>query len=184
MAATRPDPILFKWAIKDDIIKNLYAIPLTILQKEQCQIIKENAQNHPDFDAINYESYVYYHSQRYYSKQADVEELAFDPALEYRQVELLPHMRDMLINNLDEIKELKAESVQINTYLNNIFNKANNVADIYKLLPTSAHRFINYEKGKEAISLTTQQINNYQQITYKYAEMLNQRIILNLISQE
>ena len=178
-----PDSTFFKWTIKDAIVDALYKSPLTRLKAEQYTIVQQNHLECLDADKSKYETYVYLHSKRYYSRDIGLADLTYDANALYKSIELLPTYKELLINNIAIIEELNHEQIQINTYLNCILNKSETVADMYKLLPTSARRLLQL-KETSIITLAPEEIAQCQKDTYKYAMLLNERILLNLLNKD
>jgi len=174
----------FKWAIKDKLLNALYVVPTKHLLKQQALIVKEAAQLDPNF-IYHSESYLYYHSKRYYSKDLSSADLIFDPSLNYNQAELTEFSRVKLIKIVEELESLKEEERIIDSYLNTVLNYCNTVADVMQLLPKSTGRFINIKPAYITnTTLTATEIEKYRKLTYKYAQMLNERIIINLITED
>jgi len=168
----------FKWEIKEKIIENLYTAPGSELQKELYDLVKKNQR----LVGISGESYIYYRNKKYYSKDLEFGDNLMGDNVTYKHADMSPSIKDPLIILIDEYEELRSERLLIESYLNRILNFSNTDADMKKLLPSSAHRFINSVDAPHLQTITPDDVAKYRRETYKYAIMLNERIIINLIS--
>lgn len=176
--------VFWKWAIHDAMIKSLYKIPGEVLKANFCKLVKSVGNNDPEIIAKRAEVFLYFRGKRYYSRQAGFHELAFDSNLRYEQAYPNEEQTIQLEETLQHIEELDNEKRVIENYLAKIFNKAESVEDIKLLLPTAAHKYIEVEDGNPRVTLSDDQISQIRADTIKFAHLLNERILINLVTKE
>lgn len=174
----------WKWVIRDSIINNLYKIPGETLHKHLCDLVATIGGNDPTIKINKKETFLYFRGVRYYSREAGFHELAFDSNLSYEQAYPNEEQVIKLEQLLQHIDELKNERRITENYLAKIFNLSETASDIIKLLPQAAHKYVNVVDANPRVTLSEERIRQIRNDTYKFAHLLNQRILTNLVMKE
>lgn len=175
----------YKWSLRDAVLKQLYAIPLDVKSKEIARYIKVIGDSDLEIRRIGAEAYIYFGGKRYYSKEAGLSALIGDTGIHYKQAYPNEEQTIHLEQLIQEYRALQTEKAQIETYLNKVLNAAVTGKDILKLLPSSAKNFIAPEKlvGNKP-GLPDEEIAKLRKECHKYAVLLNERLLTNLITKE
>jgi len=174
----------FKSTIKSNLINGLYKAPIKELEQELISLAQENLSLNCILKKKDTPYYFYYRGHKHYN--SNYNELKDHDVLLYRnqtQVDLHENLRPKMHKIYEFTEDIELEAKIIEAFLNKLLNNTENPNDLYCILPKAIHEFITY-KGNTPSVLLPEECEQIRTYHAKYIDVLNQRVLTNLLIRE
>jgi len=174
--------------ILDQLLHDLYKVPMLIVYNNIAKIVHENIELTLNLASDTAVRYVRFNNEVYFSANLpdykDRQSVIYDTHITNRNMVLHDSVKDNLIPEIAELKELDAEQKECAHYLRLLLNRCKSLYDVKALLPGAAWSLlkIKFEDWpSEALGLSEEDISVLQDVYAEEAETIKERIFLNLL---
>lgn len=174
--------------ILDTLLHDLYEVPISGVYDNIATIVHDNIEltlniaNDPAVRYVRFNGEIYFSANL--ASYKDRQSILYDQEITNRNMVMHDDIKDQLIPEIAELKALGDEQKECAHYLRLILNLCNSLHDVEALLPEAGWALLNLKLAdwpNETLNFNTDDIERLRVFHHESAEIMKERIFLNLL---
>ena len=172
--------------ILDQILHDLYEVPILVVYDNIATIVYDNIELTLNLANDTAVRYVRFNGEIYFSANLpdykDRQSVIYDTHITNRSMAMHNSVKDKLIPEIAELKDLSTEQKECTHYLRELLNQCKSLADVKAVLPDAVWKLTGL-KVSDSVTLTlSDEELTYVNETYEEeSEAVKERVFLNLL---